>query len=108
VVDQKLIRKAQWLAANAVGVIAFLLSASQFWIEPELKDEPGANGGAAFGWIFWAAPIFAVFFVANLFWLAVSIRRIREPWSWLHAVTDLLLIAGWWCAFGFDNAHHGI
>jgi hypothetical protein len=46
--DQKVIRKAQWLAANAVGVIAFLLSASQFWIEPELKDEPGANGGAAF------------------------------------------------------------
>ena len=58
--------RSRWLAVNALGILVFLARASRFWIEPELAEMPGASGGAAFGWIAMAAPIFAIFFLANL------------------------------------------
>ncbi|MCW3846291.1 hypothetical protein OF829_03500 [Sphingomonas sp. LB-2] len=95
----------RWIAANAFGIAAFLTSASRFWIEPEVADIPGASGGAAFGWIVFAAPIAALFILANLGWLGVRLWR-RQ--GWCSAAIAVLLLAAWAGTWLFDNAHHGI
>jgi hypothetical protein len=55
-----------WLAANIIGIAAFMASASRFWIEPELADVPGASIGNAISWTFEAAPIAVFFLLTNL------------------------------------------
>ena len=97
------------LGANAVGMIVFLFSASRFWIEPEVADVPGANGGNAFGWIVFAAPIPFVFIVGSLMWIisrvrdANSIHRLRSA-AFMLAV----LVVFWTAVCLFDNAHHSV
>jgi hypothetical protein len=91
--------------ANALGIGLFLLLASTFWIEPELADVPGANGGAAFGWIATAVPIGLAFIIADLCWFAAL-------WSGTRRIAALVLTAillmCWAAAFVMDNMHHGI
>ncbi|MEO6217941.1 MAG: hypothetical protein ABIO86_18070 [Sphingomonas sp.] len=48
--------------------------ASTSWIEPELANVPGANGGDTFVWFATAVPVLALFLIGNLDWLAVSLN----------------------------------
>jgi hypothetical protein len=96
-----------WILVNAAGIGAFLLLASNFWIEPELADIPGASGGAFVGWFVYAVPIFVFFVLANIFWLAASWTRQRSQRLARTALTCAMLLC-WWGAFLLDNAHHGI
>ena len=98
-----------FLAVNAAGIAAFLLDASQFWIEPEVADVPGANVGNAFGWYFYALPIPAAFIASDLAWVALKLiaygpNRAR----YLSIGLCLTALACWRVAYLFDNAHHGI
>jgi hypothetical protein len=97
-----------WLAGNALGIFIFLTVASRFWVEPDLADVPGANIGSAFGWIFFAAPIFGLFVLANLIWLVFSLWRGVRTAEWASLSIAMLMLATWCAAYRFDNAHHGM
>ncbi|HWU95728.1 MAG TPA: hypothetical protein VN029_09015 [Sphingomonas sp.] len=96
-----------WLFANLAGIGAFLLVASQYWVEPEIADIPGASIGNAFGWFFEAMPLFAVFVLANPVWMLFMIRG--EPVSrwWRPLLLVVAMLGCWDAAYFFDNAHHG-
>lgn len=96
-----------WLAANVIGIATFLYLASFFWIEPELADVPGASGGAFIGWALFAAPVALVFGIANLGWLMVTLFRLRRR-EWFPSICAMAMLAAWYGAYLFDNAHHGI
>ena len=97
-----------FLAANAGGMIVFLLSASRFWIEPEVADVPGANGGNAFGWIVFAAPIPFVFIVGSLMWTISRLRGADSANRLRSAAFMLAVLVAWTAVYLFDNAHHGV
>lgn len=99
--------KPVWIAANALAAAVFLLSASRFWIEPELADIPGASAGDAFVWGVQALPIAAFFVLANLGWLLLSLLPALRgrPTS---AMIAALLLAAWVVTLFFDNAHHAV
>jgi hypothetical protein len=88
-------------------VVFLRVSASCCWIEPQLKDEPGASGGAAFVWALGALPILASFVLADLGWALVA--EIRRPAKQrLQALAaPILLLIGWAAIFTFDYVHHG-
>ena len=96
-----------WAIANGAGVFAFLTSAYPTWIEPELKDYPGASGGSAIIWGLTTFPVFLVFFLTNLIWAfraAYEALRGSDRLPITHASVTLIV---WIVAFFFDNSHHG-
>jgi hypothetical protein len=95
-----------WLLVNAIGMVVFLVVASQFWVEPEFADEPGYNLGDAFGWLLCAVPILILFFIGNLVRLVATLRAV--PSQWRPALLLYVQIGGlWMAAFIFDGLHHG-
>lgn len=85
-----------------------MLAASTFWVEPELANVPGANVGAAFGWILFAAPIPLFFVFGNSFWIIVKLAKSGwAPRLWCTG-SGLVALACWVVAYLFDNAHHGM
>lgn len=102
-------RYAILVLVNALGIGLFMqITSTYFWIEPELANEPGANGGAAVGWIVWAAPMGVLFSVMNICWLAGALKT-GSPTSRTAAATlTIALLASWIAAYIVDNAHHGI
>ncbi len=97
-----------FLVTNVVGIAIFLLGASNFWVEPELANVPGANVGSAFGWIVFAAPIPVMFLLGGVVWTTVKISRA----DWADRISyfglSLAVLALWATAYFFDNAHHGM
>ncbi len=99
---------AGWVIANLLGVTFFLRwSASCCWIEPELKDVPGASGGTAFAWAFGPLLVLVAFVLADFTW--GTIVEIRSPRGrrLKRLAVPLLILAGWAAAFVFDGLHHG-
>jgi hypothetical protein len=99
---------AGWCVANLLGALVFLAwSASCCWIEPELKDVPGASGGAAFVWALGPLPIFAAFVLADLAW-AIRVESKAASGRRLSALAvPLLVLIGWASVFVIDGVHHG-
>jgi hypothetical protein len=97
-----------WIAANAVGMGIFLAMASSTWIEPELKDVPGASGGAPVVWALTALPVFAAFMLANLIWTGFGLAELVRLKRWMTCALALGTVVLWIGAFVFDAAHHGI
>jgi hypothetical protein len=97
-----------FLATNALGIAIFLFAVSNFWVEPELADVPGANVGSAFGWIAFAAPIPVVFILADVVWTAT--KSVRASWADRaeYICIGLVVLALWAAAYAVDNAHHGM
>jgi hypothetical protein len=94
--------------ANLTGMAIFLRwSASCCWIEPELKDVPGASGGAAFVWALGPLPILVAFMLADFGWAAVVEIRSSPGRRLKPLAIPLLVIVGWAVAFVFDGLHHG-
>jgi hypothetical protein len=94
-----------WLFANLAGAGAFLLVASQSWVEPELAQIPGAAGGSAVVWALSALPIFVGFVLLNLGVLVWVYLIRRGPWP--IARVSFVALAVWLAAFVVDNMHHG-
>lgn len=93
---------------NLFGMAAFLKwSASCCWIEPELKDVPGASGGAAFVWAFGPLLILVAFVLVDLIWGAI-VEIKAQPGQRLKSIgAPLLMLVFWGSAFIFDGLHHG-
>ena len=101
-------QSSAFFALNAGGIATFLCLASRFWIEPELADVPGANGGNAFGWIVFAAPILILFVLGSLVWTTRHICRIGSVDRLRYGALIVVVLAAWFAAYLFDNAHHGV
>jgi hypothetical protein len=96
------------IGSNAVAIGIYLIAASAGWIDPELKDVPGAAGGGAVVWFLLAVPIFFVSLLGNGACAVIAlIRRNRNGrqsffrWSWLA------VLAMWLVAVALDFSRHG-
>jgi hypothetical protein len=94
--------------ANLLGMALFLRwSVSCCWIEPQLRDVPGASGGAAFVWAFGPLKILIAFVLADFVWTAVVEIRSSRGRRLKNLVVPLLVLFGWAATFVFDELHHG-
>ena len=99
---------AGWGVANLLGMLVFLRwSASCCWIEPELKDVPGASGGAAFVWALGPLPILVAFVLADLGWGIVAEIKAPPERRLYSLAAPVLVLIGWAAVFVFDGVHHG-
>ena len=75
------------LALNVLGVIAYLLWASQTWVIPQERGMGTTTPGDALVWGAFVLPLFGAFFIVNLIWgsLIVFQRRWRTGRLWLTA-----------------------
>ncbi len=97
-----------WLAANVIGMGIFLRwSKSCCWIEPELKDVPGASGGAAIIWALGPLPVLLAFVLANFAWGIIVENRSPPERRWKSIVVPMVILSGWVASFAFDGLHHG-
>ncbi len=73
------------LALNVLGVIAYLLWASQTWVIPQERGMSTTTAGDALVWGAFVLPLFAAFFIVNLAWgsLIIFQRRWRTGRLWL-------------------------
>jgi hypothetical protein len=91
------------LALNAIGAGAYVLLASRAWVIPQ-ECEAGIHTttGEPFVWFYSIAPVIAVFFLLNLAWGTVILRR--GEWK-----TGRMWLAGaaiWVVAAIVDFSHH--
>jgi len=76
------------LGLNVLGVIAYLLWASQTWVLPQERGMNTATPGDALVWGAFAVPLFAAFFILNLVWGSTIVfqKRWRTGRLWLTAL----------------------
>src|SRR5689334_8758338 len=92
-----------YLSLNVALAAAYIGVASISWTEPEVRDIPGASGGAPFVWALTAVPIFL---------LAVLVNVGVPMWAWhrgsLRTIGKLAwgALALWAGVLVFDNLHH--
>jgi hypothetical protein len=96
-----------WTLVNLAGIAAFLWLAVPTWIEPELANEPGANGGEGIVWATTALPVLLIFILLHfVFGLAVHRQRLQTG-RWRGELLGSLTLLCWIAVIIFDNAHHG-
>lgn len=100
-------REKWWLAANAIGLIAFLHLASKTWIEPELRGlNAAARGGGTFVWTLSAMPVLLVFLFVDIAWLAKAVVRGIESRDWRPIMVVVVTAAIWAGAVALDQFNH--
>jgi hypothetical protein len=90
------------LVLNAIGAVVYLYRASPSWAIPA-ERELGLHSttGEPFIWFVGILPVVAVFFVLNVTWGALILRR-----RWRSGRLWLLATACWLVAVWVDFAHH--
>ena len=96
-----------WLVANAVGAVLFLYLASKTWIEPELRNIPGASVGNTISWSLTALLVALLFLLINFTWLVRIILRAVRDKAYLSLVVVSFVGVVWIATAYFDNLHHG-
>ncbi len=91
------VRDGVWLGLNVVVALIFLALTSGQWIEPELKDEPGASGGSVFVFALFVLYIVGPSMALNVGWLAFTARKALRERDWTP-VWVFAAIAGAWLA----------
>ena len=108
-----MVRLAISFLLNLAGMVAYLLVASKYWIEPKLADMPGASGGAAIVWFDYAVPILLGFLLLNVAWsfLEGFAYLNKKPWQ-LRLIQLLvpfpIIFVSWIVALYIDFSHHGM
>jgi hypothetical protein len=91
------------LALNAIGASAYVLLASRAWVIPqECAAGIQTITGEPFVWFASIAPVVAVFFLLNLAWGIVILRR----GQWKASRMWLAAAAIWVVAAIIDFSHH--
>jgi hypothetical protein len=90
------------LLLNVIGAFAYLIRASSAWAIPQ-ERAAGIHSitGEPFVWFLAVLPIVAFFFVLNVVWGAVIVRR-----QWQTVSFWLLTALIWLGALAIDFAHH--
>lgn len=89
------LRDGVWLGLNAVVAIIFLWWTSSTWVEPELKDVPGASGGAPVVFTLVVLWVLGPMSLVNLGWLTWTARRSLRERDWTPAGIFGLIVACW-------------
>lgn len=76
------LRDGVWLGLNGGAAIIFLYLSSSTWIEPELKDVPGASGGAPVVFTLIVLWVLGPLSLLNLGWLAWTARGSFREREW--------------------------
>ena len=100
-------------ALNVIGVIAYVLSSTQGWVEPEAANIPGAAGGGALLWGMTALPTLLAFIVIDVLWLifesVVCLTRRKGRLGLVYLVIPVVVIPLMWAiAIYIDFSHHGV
>ncbi len=98
---------------NIIGVIVYLLFATQGWIEPELADVPGAIGGGAIVWGLTALPTLLAFIVIDVLWLIFECVAYLTRKTWrlglaFFVIPAVVVPLVWAIAVHIDYSHHGV
>jgi len=93
---------------NLIAIVAFMLVASNEWIEPELADVPGASGGAGIVWVLVVFPIFLGCGLLDLMWVILVCFVCKWKEMWRLGLAFLPILAVWLGALYVDGLHHGI
>ena len=90
------------LLLNVIGAFAYLIRASSAWAIPQERDT-GIHSitGEPFVWFLAIVPIVAFFFLLNVVWGAVIVRR-----QWQAVGFWLLTALVWLGVAAIDFAHH--
>ena len=90
------------LLLNVIGAFAYLIRASSAWAIPQ-ERETGIHSitGEPFVWFLAIVPIVAFFFLLNVVWGAVIVRR-----QWQAVGFWLLTALVWLGVAAIDFAHH--
>lgn len=108
IMDLRLKREGVWLGINAVVGVAFFFVSSNYWIEPELKDVPGASGGGAFIFAILVLWVLApALLCINVPWLALAVWRGLRAGDWASLPVIALTGGVWVCLVGFSASQLG-
>jgi hypothetical protein len=89
-----------FMAANAVGIVLYLLLAARSWRIPEEHGMIPITG-QPFVWAL-ATPVFGIFLLADIVWGVLLLRdRQLKRWLWW-----LVTAALWLLALVIDFSHH--
>jgi len=94
-----------WVSANVIGISAFLFVAAQTWLEPALRDIPGASAGSPIVWVLGALPIALVFVVLHIgagvraYRKRSDINRLPSKYLWVTFISWIVILA-------IDHVHH--
>lgn len=97
------------MVLNFIGIGAYLAFASCDWVEPEVRDIPGASVGGPIIWGFAALPTLVMFFLLDLVWLGWGCAAyIFKKKTWMLHPFFWLVPAIWAFAIYIDLSQHGI
>ena len=90
-------------ALNFFGAVLYLLGASHGWVIPQ-ERELGLHSvtGEPYIWAIYVFPIWALFLLLNLVWVAIVLKRQH----WRSGLLWLMTIPIWLVAMAIDFAHH--
>jgi len=88
-------RDAIWLGADASLAALFLWATSTQWIEPELRDVPGASAGGPFVFMSFVAMALGPWLVLRLLGLVAGVRRGLRDGNWFPLCVVCLTVGAW-------------
>lgn len=101
------LRDGVWLGLNGMVAIIFLWLTSSQWIEPELKDVPGASGGGPFVFTLFVLWVVGPISLLNLGWLGWTARRSLRERDWTPVGIFGLMVVGWMAVMLFSASKLG-
>jgi hypothetical protein len=88
-------RDAAWLGANALFAAFFLWSSSRLWIEPEVRDIPGASVGNPIIFTLLALVLLGPLLLFDLVGLVLAVRRGLRDRTWIPLGVVCLTLGAW-------------
>lgn len=98
-------RRKTWIAANGVVAVLFQAFSSTQWLEPEVRDIPGASGGAPFVFMSAVIALLVPLLLLNLVWLLVVISGAKTKEDWLAPSVTFGLMGVFWLVLIRFNAN---
>lgn len=72
------------VGVNGAIAVVFLWLSSRQWIEPEVRDIPGASGGGPVVFSLLVLWILVPLLILNPIWLGAAIWRKKRTGEWIH------------------------